>query len=484
MTVVSTNRSERRFDRGAWLVLAGILGLAGVVLTVTLLILAMPSDGWQILDDETPVVLDHFFGDWPTPLQAGDEPHFINGVDITTLYYQDQGDTVAWRAGATIPYSLVRDGQPLEVPVELHPMRPALMLRALAHTAREDLFEWSWSLIALFVFWRRPRSLAARLLLVAMVPHNVITKLGWAAATSSAVFAPLGLRLLQELGNSFWTWLFWPTLIWFLLSFPQPVFPLSRWPRLVPVLLYGLPLSAVLINLATGAELPVALALIGELLALLAALVLAAVNAYRARTNAIVRAQATWVLVGFGVSQGLVLGAYLLNLYVPIFDFLSETVYNLLSLTLPVCLGIAIMRYRLFDIDVIIRRTLVYAAITAVLALVYFGSVVILQGVLRGVTGSESPLVVVLSTLLIAALFAPVRARVQRVIDRRFYRRKYDAAHTLAAFGAQARDETDLSQLSARLTGVVRDAMQPAALGLWLKPTSGREAGAPGPKTD
>jgi len=130
---------------------------------------------------------------------------------------------------------------------------------------------------------------------------------------------------------------------------------------------------------------------------------------------------------------------------------------------------LAILRARLWDIDVLIRRTLVYSALTAVLGGVYFGSVLVLEGLLRGVTGGESPLVIVLSTLLIAALAAPARRRVQQVIDRRFFRRKYDAARTLAAFGQQARDETDLSRLSEQLVGVVQETMQPKSVGLWLK---------------
>ncbi len=132
--------------------------------------------------------------------------------------------------------------------------------------------------------------------------------------------------------------------------------------------------------------------------------------------------------------------------------------------------GIAVLRYRLYDIDILINRTLVYGSLTLMLALVYFGGVVGLQAALRVSTGQESTLAVVASTLAIAALFNPLRRRVQGFVDRRFYRRKYDAAKTLTAFNARLRDETELDELSGAVVGVVRETMQPAHVSLWLRP--------------
>src|SRR5918992_3520757 len=141
----------------------------------------------------------------------------------------------------------------------------------------------------------------------------------------------------------------------------------------------------------------------------------------------------------------------------------------------PVAMGLAIFRYRLYEIDLLINRTLVYGALTAMLVGVYVGSIVVLQGLLRALTGQESQLAIVASTLAVAALFNPLRRRIQGLIDRRFYRSKYDAAKTLEAFSAKLRDETDLDTLSDDLVGVVREAMQPAHVSLWLRPDTARQ---------
>jgi len=137
-----------------------------------------------------------------------------------------------------------------------------------------------------------------------------------------------------------------------------------------------------------------------------------------------------------------------------------------------VMISVAISRYRLFDIDVIIRKTLQYALLTSLLVLVYFGSVVLLQGLFETLTGQQSPLVIVFSTLAIAALFNPLRIRTQDFIDRRFFRKRYDAEQTLARFAIVARDEVDMEILTTALLGVVEETMQPEMVNLWLPPAT------------
>jgi hypothetical protein len=136
----------------------------------------------------------------------------------------------------------------------------------------------------------------------------------------------------------------------------------------------------------------------------------------------------------------------------------------------PIAIGVAILRYRLYEIDIVINRTLVYGSLTAMLVAVYFGGIVVLQRVFVTLTGQQSTLAVVASTLVIAALFNPLRSQVQAFVDRRFYRRKYDAAKTLEAFSVKLKDETDLNTLSDDLVGVVRETMQPTYVSLWLRP--------------
>jgi RsiW-degrading membrane proteinase PrsW (M82 family) len=138
--------------------------------------------------------------------------------------------------------------------------------------------------------------------------------------------------------------------------------------------------------------------------------------------------------------------------------------------SIPIATGIAILRYRLYDIDRIINRTLVYGSLTVTLVALYFGGIVVLQRIFVTLTGQQSTLAVVASTLLIAALFTPLRRRIQGFIDRRFYRSKYDARKTLEAFSAKLRNETDLEALNNDLVGVVRETMQPAHVSVWLRP--------------
>jgi hypothetical protein len=192
------------------------------------------------------------------------------------------------------------------------------------------------------------------------------------------------------------------------------------------------------------------------------------------RSGTEVREQIKWLVFTASFVGVMYLGVVIVSLY-----FESEFPPLLLSLIqhvglvtfagIPIAIGIAILKYRLYDIDIIINRALVYGPLTAVLILAYLGIVVSSQYVIRMLTGQESQLAVVASTLAIAALFNPLRRRIQSIIDRRFYRRKYDAARTLETFSASLRNDKDLEQLSAELLSVIRDTVQPSHVSLWLR---------------
>ena len=185
------------------------------------------------------------------------------------------------------------------------------------------------------------------------------------------------------------------------------------------------------------------------------------------RARGVERQQLKWFVYAAAMMGGGFVGSFVFSS--DLVNSIAWTLGILGFMVLPVATGIAILRYRLYDIDRIINRTLVYGPLTAMLVLVYFGGVVGVQAVLRGLTGQESTLAIVASTLAIAALFSPLRQRVQGFVDRRFYRRKYDARKILEAFNARLRDETDLNTLSEDLVGVARTTVQPEHASLWLR---------------
>lgn len=200
---------------------------------------------------------------------------------------------------------------------------------------------------------------------------------------------------------------------------------------------------------------------------------------YRHHSSPLQRQQTKWLIYGLAFIVLITVVEQLLGVFIlpdasadpatSVSLELSGTVTGLAFVLLPVSIGIAILRYRLWDIDVLIRRTLTYAILSAFLVLIYFGSIVALQRLFSLVTGGEqNEIVTVVSTLGIAALFIPLRNRIQQVIDQRFYRKKYDTQKVLADFAETVRDETDLEKLSARLIEVVQETMQPKSVSVWL----------------
>src|SRR6266566_340560 len=207
--------------------------------------------------------------------------------------------------------------------------------------------------------------------------------------------------------------------------------------------------------------------------------VLAQLYRYRWGSSPMQRQQTKWVVLGVGVVFSVEFGLFLAFLLVPSLGptgslppWLLEALYNTVPALIPLSFGLAILRYRLWDIDILINRTLVYGMLTVILTGVYVGLVIGLQALLRGIISQDSGVAIVISTLAIYWLFQPLRQGIQRIIDRHFYRSKYDAVKTLTAFSTTLRQEVDLDQLREQLVAVVQETMQPSQVSLWLRPTT------------
>ena len=299
-----------------------------------------------------------------------------------------------------------------------------------------------------------------------------------------------GIRSLAETAAWFgsWSWIllvFLPT-SFMLLLFPDGRLPSPRWRPVAWCAALGV--TGFVVGAATevgpledfpqivnpyGIESPI-LGVVANAAAIVSgvSMVLSAVSLIvrMRRAESEQRQQIKWLAYGGAMIVGAIFVAVAISI---IWNAsVSIAIIGVALLGLPVFTGIAIVRHRLYDIDVVINFTLVYATLSATLAAVYFGGIVLLQRVFTGLTGQEKlpQLAIVASTLVIAALFNPLRRRIQSFIDRRFYRRKYDARQTLETFTAKLRDETDLGILSEDLVGVIRETMQPEHVSMWLRP--------------
>ena len=338
------------------------------------------------------------------------------------------------------------------------------------------IFMSVWSGIGALIFWRRSDDRVALLVSLFLVTFalSFSPEVPNALARAYPIFWPL-VEVLRLLGDVL-------CMLFFYL-FPSGEFvpgwtryPAVGWVahRILNLFVDSLPPNPWL-------ELPFFLLFLGFIVSF----VYAQVYRYRRVSNPVQRQQTKWVVFGVAVSLVVVVGFLspyfvfqLTGIMPPPSILLIQTAGgNAFMLLIPLSIGVAVLRSRLFDIDVLINRTLVYGTLTVSLALVYVGSVLVLQRVFVFFSGQGSSLAIVASTLAIAALFNPLRHRVQGFIDHRFYRSKYDAAKTLETFSAKLRDETDLDALSAHLVGVVSETMQPAHVSLWLRPTQEATSG-------
>jgi hypothetical protein len=331
-----------------------------------------------------------------------------------------------------------------------------------------------WVVVGTLIFWRRSDNWIALFASLCLITFGTFgLNVGALALPDQDPAVWLPVRLLALLGNV--------AIFAFLLIFPNGRF-VPRWTRWAVVLFaahevffYLLPASV--FNIASSFP-PLDFAV----LAIFACITVGSqLYRYREVSSPLERQQTKWVVFGvLGAGIGVVafevpISGTPFAQFAPLYAVGIQTALVGCILLVPLSIGIAIIHDRLWDIDVVINRTLVYGVLTAMLALVYLGGVTATEAIFRVLTSQqEQPqLAVVISTLVIAALFNPMRGRIQAFIDKRFYRRKYNAAKTLEAFSAKLRDETDLDPLSEDLLEVVRETMQPAHVSLWLRPERG-----------
>ena len=311
--------------------------------------------------------------------------------------------------------------------------------------------------VASLIFWYRSddwMAMVVALLLVLMVPISTLPE-----ATVNIIGNIPIMQVLLVVSN-YLTFAF--GLLFFFL-FPNGRF-VPRWTFWVVVvyLLWSISLLLAILEWISwlSSDAGWYLYFVAPAFALLLFILFSQVYRYQEASNPVERQQSKWAMAGTSVA----VWGWFLSL------FLWGANGRVILLLIPLSIGIAVLRYRLYDIDVLINRTLIYGTLTCVLALVYFGLVFLLQLLLRGIINQGSGVAIVISTLAIYFLFQPFRRRIQQVIDRRFYRSKYDAAKTVAAFSATLSQEVDLDTLREQLIAVVQETMQPAHVSLWLRP--------------
>jgi hypothetical protein len=447
---------------------------------VTVLVLRQPGEGCIVSHPGgLSQIVRACYSERPTPLRPGDELVAAGGVSLVIEedeFWSRNQRPAGWGPGATIDYTVRRGGELLTVAAPVDPLSWAGIPQVFAYTATSDTGDYVLYAGFLLIFLLAPQSVAARALFVCFGAHFSVTKLGWAggAVIGGGFFLPDWLIPAAFLLTSFWIWIYWPSLLLLLISFPRRIWPVSRAPRAVTALVYLIPLGAGLFTLATRDPILYLAVLFAQLALIVIAFVAVPIHTFLRVRDRVVRAQTGWLLLSLGSYLVPVAILYPLSfLNTDAFEqfnsfLLTPVLYLIFTLLTPVSLGIAITRYRLFDIDVVIRRTLLYATLTLTLGATYLLSVVALQALFVRLTGAESTLAVVASTLAIAALFQPLRRRVQAFIDRRFFRRKYDAQLVLERFASRAQHEAELDTLAADVLGVVRETIEPERARLWL----------------
>ena len=466
---------ETQFNSSAWLTLVSAIVLLVYGIAVLVYRFTLPTDGWAAsAGQEEGISYVENVMLFSSDLLPGDRVIALEGfaVDWLTVPLTLQQ---AWRTGATIDYTVIRAGQEIHVPVTLGHWRFETWLLSILRQPIKlaDLLSMFFLLIlAGIVFLRRPGNPTASAFLLynaISVSNGLVT--GTIPSSWPEIIDPYANFFSTSMGVAFFVVFAPAAVIRLALVFPHPKPILQRHPWLAHVP-FSVGAGVQILTYRTGS-------ILGWYWFVLSLILTVAIMLHNAMTmrDAVSRAQLRWGLGGlilsFSLSTLAILASTLGLLQLVIAPVYVNQFFSLINAAGNIVIGsslaIAITRYRLFEIDVLIRRTLQYTLLSGLLGLIYSGSVIVFQRLAGVLTGEEnSPLVTVLITLGIAALFNPLRSRIQEFIDRRFYRQKYDAEKALAQFAAAARSETDLDQLSDHLTSTVQEALKPDRLLLWM----------------
>jgi hypothetical protein len=464
-----------RFSREAWLAMGFALLLLMIGVGQLLYRYTLPTDGWSVYTEEiaeTIFLYDRNLVGAASGIKTADGILAVDGMPLQGSATSEYIPTPSgWQVGQNVMMRVQRGEEEIEIAVPVVHWTGMAIIRHnvlyLSHLA-SMIGALLMLVIGWFTFLRRPEVPSARALLILSTTIGVTFISGTLPDGLSVQFDQAAFWLTIFYSYAIFGTLLAPSLFVFTLLFPRPKQIIQRhpWLALLPFVYGGL----LLLFLVGGGPAEVGWF---STMAMFALSIISLIHAGFTQRDTVSQAQLRWAVASFVVGLGLFMLTFPLA-----FNWITNPALINAFLIIPSLgfvvigtgLALAVLRYRLYDIDIIIRKTLVYVVLTALLALVYFGLVILLQSVFESISGQQSPIVIVISTLVIAALFAPLRRQVQDFIDRRFFRKKYDAQQVLAQFAQTARDETDMDMLTAELVSVVQETIQPEFISVWLKP--------------
>ncbi|HKY54964.1 MAG TPA: hypothetical protein VJM08_11690, partial [Anaerolineales bacterium] len=436
MTTLTPPNPESHFDRDSWLVAAAAASYVAIALILMLISFRFPSDGWQYDDFSDDLLALRNISGNASPLQQGDIVVAVDGQAMQRLKLRPAATSDAWRTGGTARYTVIRDDQTLELDVMLKPQPLTYWWRFV--TSEESLIRnivnFASLALASFVFIRRPRNLGARALLLAFAMWLGMDGFFLACNAVAVHFFPPTYYYLFLLFSLSWIWWLLPSLITFVLVYPLRKGPMRHYARQTLTLLFGLPAAISLAALPLGVEQIYLVTLAVLVVLFLVSTLVSTIHTLWTDHDPIVRAQLGWMILGLVLTAVLPLVWFQLSASFPNSPLITilQEVGPVVQIAFPLCTAIAILRYRLFDINLIINRALVYGTLT----LLVIGLYIFVVGYVGTLFSMENNLgISLLATGLVAVLFQPLRDRLQLGVNRLMYGRRDEPVAVLSQLG-------------------------------------------------